>query len=107
MTCAISSELNSPPSRFFSINDGKCIVDREWWSVGVVEFNAIASVHYSITPLPRLLQSDRMPRGFHFDGIENPIRVFPVPIEVICDGALNVTLDVDGGAGLQFLTDLV
>src|SRR5437868_13397621 len=89
----------------------------EWWCSGVREFKATAlpppdhhsitlTLHHSITPLPRLLEPDRMPRGFHFDGIENPVRVFPVAPEVICDGARNVTLDVDSGAGLQFLAGL-
>src|SRR5437660_2259720 len=75
-----------------------------------MEFRATGSVpiyHYSITPLPRRLESDRMPRGFHFNSIENPIRVFAIATEVICDGALNVTLDVNSRTGLQFLTDLV
>ena len=48
-----------------------------------------------------------MPRGFHFNSIKNPIRIFLVSNEVVCDAAPDVTLDVDGGAGLQFLTDLV
>src|SRR5256886_13171772 len=84
----------------------------EWWSSGVMEFKATAlrpACHYSNTPspLPRLLESDRMPRGFHLDGIENPVRVFRVAAEVIHDGATDVALDVDGGAGLQFLADLI
>src|SRR5438105_3597928 len=48
-----------------------------------------------------------MPRGFHFNSIKNPIRIFLVSNEVVCDAAPDITLDVDGGAGLQFLTDLV
>src|SRR2546430_9751261 len=84
----------------------------EWWSSGVMEFKATAlrpACHYSNTPspLPRLLESDRMPRGFHLDGIENPVRVFRVAAEVIQDGATDVELDVDGVAGLQFLAVIV
>src|SRR5436190_3202101 len=47
-----------------------------------------------------------MPRRFHFDRIENPIRVFPLATEVISYSATDVTLDVDSGASLQFLADL-
>src|SRR5678815_22087 len=75
-----------------------------------MEFKATGSVsiyHHSITPLSPRLESDWMPRRFHFNGIENPIRIFPVATEVISDGAANVTLDVDGGSGLQFLANLV
>ena len=77
-----------------------------------MEFKATAlrpACHYSNTPspLPRLLESDRMPRGFHLDGIENPVRVFRVAAEVIQDGATDVALDVNGRAGLQFLADFV
>src|SRR5438105_9202524 len=87
----------------------------EWWSSGVREFKARAlppPYHYFITPTldhstARLLESDRMPCGFHLDGIENPVRVFRVAAEVIYDDATDVALDVDGGAGLQFLADLI
>src|SRR5207237_1310206 len=67
----------------------------------------LLNFRFIITPLSRRLESDRMPRGFHFNSIKNPIWIFPVPNEVICDVAPDVTLEVDGGAGLQCLTDLV
>src|SRR5256885_13193945 len=76
----------------------------EWWSSGI---QRLLNFRFIITPLSPWLESDRMPRGFHFNRIENPIRVFDIATEVICDGALNVTLDVNSRAGLQFLTDLV
>src|SRR5437899_9211767 len=102
MTCAISSELNSPPSRFFSISDGRCMIKTR-----SDEIQRLLNFRFIITPLSRRLKSDRMPRGFHFNSIKNPIRIFLVSNEVVCDAAPDVTLDVDGGAGLQFLTDLV
>src|SRR5437764_1306400 len=102
MTCAISSELNSPPSRFFSISDGRCMIKTR-----SDEIQRLLNFRFIITPLSRRLESDRMPRGFHFNSIKNPIWIFPVPNEVICDVAPDVTLEVDGGAGLQCLTDLV
>src|SRR5437773_1662912 len=71
----------------------------------MMEFKATGSMpiyHYFTA---QRLESDRVPCGFHFNGIENPIGVFPVPTEVISDCTPNVTLDVDGGAGLQFRTD--
>src|SRR5437868_5639774 len=34
-----------------------------------------ASLHYSTTPILHLSEPDGMPRGFHLDRIENPIRV--------------------------------
>src|SRR6266853_2897186 len=71
------------------------------------EIQRLLNFRFITTPLSRRLESDRMPRGFHFNSIKNPIRIFPVSNEVICDVAPDVTLDVDGGAGLQFLTDLV
>src|SRR5438876_11840164 len=76
----------------------------EWWSN---EIQRLLNFRLIITPLSRRLKSDRMPRGFHFNSIKNPIRIFLVSNEVVCDAAPDVTLDVDGGAGLQFLTDLV
>src|SRR5437667_2314470 len=102
MTCAISSELNSPPSRFFSISDGRCMIKTR-----SDEIQRLLNFRFIITPPSRRLESDRMPRGFHFNSIKNPIRIFPLSNEVICDVAADVTFDVDGGAGLQFLTDLV
>src|SRR6266704_3827605 len=71
----------------------------------MMEFKARGSMpiyHYFTA---QRLESDRVPPGFHFNGIENPIGVFPVPTEVITDCAPNVTLEVDGGTGLQFRTD--
>src|SRR6266700_8144716 len=71
----------------------------------MMEFKARGSMpiyHYFTA---QRLESDRVPRGFHFNGIENPIGVFPVPTEVITDCTPNVTLEVDGGTGLQFHTD--
>src|SRR5438128_704872 len=67
--------------------------------------------HHSITPTLHhstvaALESDRMPRRFHFDGIKHPIGVFPLATEVVSDAATDVTLDVDGSASLQFLADL-
>src|SRR5207302_7595298 len=94
MTCAISSEPNSLPSRFFSISDGTGVMER--WSN---EIQRLLNFRFIITPLSRRLESDRMPRGFHFNSIKNPIWIFPVPNEVICDVAPDVTLEVDGGAG--------
>src|SRR6266566_4033527 len=76
----------------------------EWWSN---EIQRLLNFRFVITPLSRRLKSDRMPRGFHFNSIKNPIRIFLVSNEIICDAAPDITLDVDGGAGLQFLTDLV
>src|SRR2546423_6115782 len=76
----------------------------EWWSN---EIQRLLNFRFIITPLSRRLESDWMPRGFHFNSIKNPIRIFPLSNEVICDAAADVALDVDGGAGLQFLTDLV
>src|SRR5256885_16561897 len=67
----------------------------------------LSLLHHSTILMAPWLESDRMPRGFHFNSIENPIGVFDIATEVICDGALNVTLDVNSRAGLQFLTDLV
>src|SRR5205823_12843985 len=67
--------------------------------------SALSSLHHSIAAAQRL-ESDRMPRRFHFDRIENPIRVFPLATEVISYSATDVTLDVDSGASLQFLADL-
>src|SRR5213595_1170055 len=102
MTCAISSELNSPPSRFFSISDGTCMIKTR-----SDEFSACLTPNLSLLHCRGRLESDGMPRGFHFNSIKNPIRIFLVSNEVICDAAPDVTLDISSRAGLQFLTDLV
>src|SRR5437763_5221529 len=72
-----------------------------------MEFKATALLPpYHHSTAAQRLESDRMPRRFHFDLIENPIRVFPLATEVISYSATDVTLDVDSGASLQFLADL-
>src|SRR5207244_11514438 len=76
----------------------------EWWSN---EIQRLFNFRFVITPLSRRLESDRVPRGLHFNSIKNPIRIFLASNEVICDAAPDVTLDVDGVAVLQFLPDLV
>src|SRR5205085_10002243 len=71
------------------------------------EIQRLLNFRFIITPLSRRRESDRMPRGFHFSSIKNPIWILPVSNEVICDVAPDVTLEVDGGAGLELLTDSV
>jgi len=72
-----------------------------------MEFKATALLPpYHHSTAAQRLESDRMPRRFHFDRIENPIRVFPLATEVISYSATDVTFDVDSGASLQFLADL-
>ena len=61
-----------------------------------MEFKATALLPpYHHSTAAQRLESDRMPRRFHFDRIENPIRVFPLATEVISYSATDVTLDVD------------
>ncbi len=49
-----------------------------------MEFKATALLPpYHHSTAAQRLESDRMPRRFHFDRIENPIRVFPLATEVI------------------------
>src|SRR5690242_21464967 len=55
--------------------------------------------------VPGALQPNRVPGCLHFHSIENPIRIFRIVCEVVCSVASNVTLDVDGAAGLQFRAD--
>ena len=58
----------------------------EWWSIGVMKQRNYRFVLHSITPLLQCLEPDRVPRGLHFHGVEDPVgvvRVGPPPLTTI------------------------
>src|SRR5579864_5405338 len=90
----ISFVVRAWPSRFFSMSDGTCMIRPK------ISKRRAETLRFYLEP-------DRVPGSFHFDGVEDPIRVFsgiatPFPVRELTS---RVAHQVQFAAPLQLLPD--